>query len=506
VLHRRQFILGPAPVQPDLGWRCEELPDGLHLSVSPELPIFAIEDGRGRPWRLLGRAVETRRGHPPPPAALSRLRDDDPSEIHRHLTGRWALVGGGCLHLDACATLSGLYRRAGKSTWASSSPALINELPGLDPAREIAPPLLGVGKGMDWYPPPASRFEGVFRLLPSQTLDLVSGKLAQRAIPAPLDPPLPYEEAIERAAEILTTAVTAYAFGRGDVWVPLTGGYDSRLALAAALAAGLEPRTYTFERPRMSTGDRKLPPLLAERVGLPHRFVRPRFPANGERQLSFDVHTARHTIEVDRDDYARGAWDVIPSEAVLLRGGVFEIARGFYHERFPAELPPGAAGRRLLAQTFQFERFHRRSAAHRLGLERYLDWSNRNACPGLDWRDRLFMEQTVAGWLASAAQGLDLFSPELAFPANSRELLSMLLSIDPALRRQSKHHIDLIERMAPRLAGIPFNPPQRLPRQIADVVRRELHDLAAYPGKGRYVAHRFRWVRSRVAGNRWARE
>jgi hypothetical protein len=506
VLHRRQFVLGPAPVQPDRGWRREELPDGLHLSVSPELPILAIEDGLGRPWRLLGRAVETRRGQPLAPAALSRLRDDDPSEIHRHWAGRWALVGAGRLHLDACATLSGFYRRAGDATWASSSPALINELPGLDPAREIAPPLLGIGKGMDWYPPPASRFEGVFRLLPSQTLDLVSGEVARRALPAPLDPPPSYEEAIDRAAEILMTAVTAYAAGVGDLWVPLTAGYDSRLALAAAVAAGLEPATYTFERPRMSTGDREMPPRLAQRVGLSHHVVRPRFPANGERQLSFDVHTARHTIEVDRDYYARGAWHAIPSQAILLRGGVFEIARGFYHERFPAELPPGAAGRRLLAQTFQFERFHRRSAAHRLGLERYLEWSNQNPCPGLDWRDRLFMEQTVAGWLASAAQGLDLFSPELAYPANSHQLLSTLLSIDPALRRESKHHVDLIERMAPMLVGIPFNPPERLPRQITDVVRRELHDLAAYPGKGRYVAHRLRWARGRLARNRLARD
>jgi hypothetical protein len=180
---------------------------------------------------------------------------------------------------------------------------------------------------------------------------------------------------------------------------------------------------------------------------------------------------------------------------VSLRGGIFEVARGFYRSRFPATLPADDSDAfALIASVFQFDRFHRGSAAHRDGVMQWLRWARRSTEPGLDWRDRLFLEQTVTGWLGSTAQGLDLCACELAYPANSQLLLSTLLAIDAGRRAEGRHHEDLIGRMAPELLRIPFNPPPPLAARTGALLRSELHDLRTYPGRRSYVRHRALWL------------
>jgi hypothetical protein len=499
VLHRRQFVLGPQPVQPDSAWHAERTDEGLVLSRSPELPCRHVRDARGLEWFLLGTAVETTAGGKPPAVALAELARPFTDELVLKWAGRWILIGGGRLRLDPCGCLGCFYRVVDGSTWVSSSPALLNDLPGVDPAPVASPPLLANGKGMDWYPPPASRFEGIARLLPSQHLELAGGHPVEGRLPRPREPRPDYAAALDAAQELLTSTVAAYAGDADAVWVPLTGGYDSRLVLAAAVAAEVPVVTYTFDKAGLSPGDRMLPPRLASLVGAEHRFLRPRFPLDPRRAELFDVHCARHSIEIDREYFARGAWDEVPGNALLLRGGVFEVARGFYYRRFPPRLPddPDAA-LRILADTFQLGRFHRGSTAHWVGLESYLSWTRQMPEPALDWRDRLYLEQTMGGWLGSTVQALDLFAPELGYPANSLELLSVLLSIDPVARREGRHHRDLIARLAPPLAREEFNPPDRLDRRARGLVRRELDDFLRYPGRVDYVRHRARWIRDRV--------
>jgi hypothetical protein len=271
------------------------------------------------------------------------------------------------------------------------------------------------------------------------------------------------------------------------------------LVLAAAVAAGVDGTTYTFERPGMGEGDRRLPPRLAGAVSLRHVFVRPASTSDPERCRLFDRHTAGHSIEIDRTYFAQGMWDEIPAEAILLRGGVFEVARGFYYQRFPRTLPAEDYAYRLVADIFQFDRFHQQSQAHHDGLRAYLAWLRQTGeLTNVDWRDRLYMEQTIAGWLASTAQALDLFTPELAYPANSRHFLGLVLSLPASLRKSGQHHVDMIRRLAPPLADLPFNPPAAAGTRLRQLAAGEVRDFARYPGKARYVRHRARWAARQV--------
>ena len=67
----------------------------------------------------------------------------------------------------------------------------------------------------------------------------------------------------------------------GGVTVPLSGGADSRTVLAAALAAGLRPTTFTFHKAIASHGvdivpaDARLPRRMARTLRLRHSYIRP---------------------------------------------------------------------------------------------------------------------------------------------------------------------------------------------------------------------------------------
>ena len=505
-LHHRQFVLGPAPVVPDAGWRSTSLPGGLVLSSSPAVRVTRVRDGRGALWHLIGRAVSAAPGAPAPDEALAAHTSEPIERVYSRWAGRWALIGEGELHIDAAGAMACYHRfTADGALWASNSPALINDLPGISPAPRTSPPLLARSRGMDWYPPPATRFEGIDRLLPSQVLRLSPGAslVRPRGLLDDAFEGMEHERLLDAIESILRATLAAYAAEDGDCWLPLTAGIDSRLVLAAAAAVGVPFTAYTFAAPGASRADLALPPLLAARVERPHRLIPPGVLRRDRRTL-YDLHTAGHSVEVDRELFARSQWDPIPAAALSLRGGIFEVGRSFYARRLPERLPraPDAA-EELIAQRFQFDRFHRGSSAHTDGIRRWLAWARETPEPSLDWRDRLYLEQTIGGWLAATAQALDLVGCELAYPANSQVLLSALLALDAGRRRSGDHHIELIGRLAPGLLDYPVNPPDPFLERSSALVRSEWHDLRSYPGRLPYVRPRARGLadqaRSRLA-------
>ena len=504
-LHHRQFVIGPARIAPDGGWRTKPLPGSLVLSHSAALRVARVRDATGVMWHLLGRAVAAVPGAPSPEAELAARQSEPIEQIYTRWAGRWALVGDAEIHTDASGAMGCVYRPAEDGTlWVSSSPALINDLPGIPPAAVVGPALLVGSRGMDWYPPPASRFEGVHRLLPSQILRMSSGGPSIRPRPL-LDDAfagMDHDRLLDAIESILRTTLASYAAADEACWLPLTGGIDSRLVLAAAAAVGARFTTYTFAGSAAAHADLTLPPLLAAAVERPHVMIAPGHLRDARRTL-YDLHTACHSVEVDRELFARSQWDSIPEDALSLRGGIFEIGRGFYADRLPERLPDEPAdAEALIARRFQFDRFHRGSSAHRDGIRRWLAWIRETPQAGVDWRDRLYLEQTVAGWLSSTAQALDLVGCELAYPASSQVLLSALLAVDPRSRRRGDHHVELIGRLSPALLDYPINPPDPFLSRSAALLRREWHDLRTYPGRLHYVRHRAAWLAGQARARR----
>jgi hypothetical protein len=177
---------------------------------------------------------------------------------------------------------------------------------------------------------------------------------------------------------------------------------------------------------------------------------------------------------------------------------VFEIGRCFYHRKFPHPVDDLFVA---IANRFHFGEFHASSFAHLSGIAEWIDWISRTPVPGLDWRDRLYLEQRIGGWVSSIEQALDLTPYERAYIANSHAYMTTALSLPEDTRRSAGHHIALIHRMAPDLLDFPFNPGDH--RKIVLARRRlryEWREVAARPRKLRYIAGRGTRVAAGVLG------
>jgi len=480
-LHRRQFLLAPRPVAVAEGWTSEALGPGLHLHRCPELRVERTEDAEGRGWILLGRAVETNPIRPAPLASLAAARSAAVPDLRHDWAGRWLLIGplegqSGRIYPDASALLGCLYcRDAEGELWVSSSPALLAEhAPGVVEALGD-PRALTYNRGVSWYPPPRARFAAMRRLLPSQTLCLQEGSVEARALMPPIDPARPPELARAEIAQRLVTVLRRLAAASAEpLWLGLTGGYDSRLMLALAAQAGLPLQPFTRVTPRMTVADRVLPPALARIAGYPHRLTYASALREDRRPL-LRRHALDHLSEGDARPVLSGERDALGG--ISIGGHGFAIAGGFADWRaLPAEPTPVAAA----VDAFLRRAGEPAESPARAGLTAWLDWIRETPQPHLDWRDRLYLEQRQAGWLAAKEQVSDLNAVERVPVLNSARLYALILGIDAGARRGSDLQRDLIATALPVLLSLPVNPPDRVfLRSRPDLVLRRRVSRAA---------------------------
>jgi hypothetical protein len=192
----------------------------------------------------------------------------------------------------------------------------------------------------------------------------------------------------------------------------------------------------------------------------------------------FDSHTAEQTVDIDREYLARGQWDEIPDNALILRGGVFEVGRAYYHGKLPFDElgDPDEAFSRI-SRAFEFDALHADSQAHPEGLREWITWCLSEPEPRLDWRDRFYLEQRVGGWLSAIEQALDLTIPERIHLANAAATISALVALPLEVRIRTQHHVDLIRRSAPELLRHRFNPPDSVRQALTSKARGALRRL-----------------------------
>jgi len=401
-LHRRQFAVGPRPVEELDGWEISRLAPDLYLSRCPTLPVRNVGGDE-----VLGLAV---------PSDDSGRRDS--------WAGRFVVIRDGVLEMDPTGLLGVFSRDVAGERWISSSPELLR---GLTPELESpGQRLRWAVEGNEWFAPPFSGVDSMTRLLPSQRIRLTDGVVEPKALlPSPTegDPIADAERRLRRIVRELSEL--------GPLWVALTSGRDSRLVLAACLAEGIEPVTFTFDRAPdaeypVSASDRELAPRLAELAGLEHRMIEPK-PYDPEAASLFDRHCCFHSVGAQRYEIVHGQWDLVPANAIVVSGGVFEAGRAYYR----IHQPPVPAV--------------------------WMQWV-RDTPQDLEYSDRLYIEQRLAGWLSSAEQAGDLTGRVRICPANCAQLLASFLTLPVDVRARGAHHTQLIERMAPELAAVPFNP------------------------------------------------
>ncbi len=434
MIHRRQFVLGPEPWREHPDWSVLDLPGLGVLSSCPTLPVQVVSGADGVSWALLGFALQSDPARPDPAAEIAAAASSDVPGLSATWAGRWVLAGGGKVYPDAGALLGCCYWRkpadADSVVWVSSSSALLGRA-AAEYGAAPSPHALVHGRGLDWFPPPQSRFSAVRRLLPSQLLNLATGQPEPRSWLPEVSTEGSYEDALAELERRLVTPLKKLPLRAGaTVWVPLTAGFDSRLVLAAALRVGLPVRTYTNYRRRISVADLELPARLARAAGVPHQWHRPgRIRAEAER--AYDEHSGGESVGVDRGYFARGQWDFAREGDSVLRGGCFEVGRCYYYRRLPTprgSRPPEAA---TIAQGLREPPGTPTAGA----LAEWVAAADQAPVPGLDWRDRLYLEQRLAGWLSALEQSLDITLAERVHVANAAATYALLLGLPEDVRK-----------------------------------------------------------------------
>lgn len=386
-VHRRQFVLGPERWAPHQDWVSVTLGQ-IVLSHCPDLRASRVTDAGGCPWVLVGLAIQTRPGHRSPEQEIASAQTHEVAELRHGWTGRWVLLSAGEVHLDAAGMIGVLIARDARSrTWCSSSPVLAVAASGQAPAPD--PRSLRYERGISWYTPPLSCDRSLRRLLPSQVLDPETGERRHRRLMPPIDPARSVATIQDELAAGLVTAMGNVPIEAQPVWIGLSAGADSRVVLAAAVAAGIPAKAFSWVAPRTSLVDRVLPPKLAEAAGIEHHVLRagPIIRSRVEMALA---HAGSNLALGDAEPLVRGVRDQISGSST--GGQCFAIGKAKLRN-LPSAIEDPVAIARLIASASH----EPLSSSAFKGLRLWLEWALRTPEPNLDWRDRHYLEQRVAG-------------------------------------------------------------------------------------------------------------
>ncbi|PKH37433.1 hypothetical protein CXG46_18450 [Nocardioides alpinus] len=123
-----------------------------------------------------------------------------------------------------------VYHAEGRG-WAaiSTSARLLAVLGGRDIDRES----MSLQSLVGWQVGQWTLFDGVSKLAPGAVAQLGAGELTIHGGDRPTPEPLSLDDAVEQAAELLRTNLSAYLGDHPDATLQLTGGQDSRILLSA---------------------------------------------------------------------------------------------------------------------------------------------------------------------------------------------------------------------------------------------------------------------------------
>ncbi len=388
------------------------------------------------------------------------------------LDGRWAALRyeDSTRRLEVLTDALGaypLYRRDdGAVRWLSNSAAALADLgEGSQPALAVAASLLGGGWSLSGDPlalavrrVPSGR---LLRLEPAGSGAVRESLGVELALPARLAATIGAGFDVARAAERLVVSLRALADwpGRPSL-VPVTGGRDSRLVLAAALRAGIEFSACTAGPP--DHPDVRVARQLCAAVGIAHEPV-PYDPhgaltSHWRKAAGLLADTAAGTTSLE--DAA--GFPLGPRSGPLPlwhsgQGG--EIARGYYGDG--AGL--GAAGlSELLYRRFVGRRPGRVELLSPTGAalvrEQIASWVDAQLALGFgaaDVPDLFYLWRRMGTWAAPAIGCVEPVRDTTA-PLWSSRLLEDELGLPVAERACERFHRRLIEHLEPALVAPPF--------------------------------------------------
>ena len=425
----------------------EEVPvaGGYYIYVGKDLQAVTGKTAVGDYYCLLGDAFCSDTHLRTPLEDLMSLKERDIYTVSRHWTGRWVLIIGNELITDACGLMSAFYSD-GEDNWLiSSSIALLSSIIGINDIHKV------YSTGLTWHLLPGTIHNQIKLLFCTQKI-LLNTKLEFEFHNRFAEwQHMPYEGRVSTITNCLVTGIkNIVKFSGRKPWVALTAGKDSRLTFAAAIRSGEEFETYTARHKNMIDADRKLPIIISQKYSIRHHLLN-----NGlYSKAKYDEYCAfcgYNSLGADAEFYATGQFEQIPSNAINIKSGLFEAG-----QKYSRSITGGND------DSFEegLKKYYKSSFEDSTQVDAFNEWmayQKKNPMPGIDIRDRFYLEQRLNGWAAALEQSLTINSFATIQIANSAVVLGCLLYTTADERNDLKMSYDLIRALDSRLLDYPVN-------------------------------------------------
>jgi hypothetical protein len=472
-----QFLLGPAYVERPSEWYRMQVNGELRLMVHPSLGVCRAEADE-KSLILIGYILDSRRPDADNAQIVSELladlvRFDSFLEKTYRFGGRWIMIvndgEGSYLFNDAAGHRQVFYTTVNDhhGLWCASQPRILAELTGCRISREASVFIdsYEFRKNAEYrWPGHGSPYDEIMHLLPNHYLDLGTGA-GKRYWPSKPLPRKPLEEAAKTASATLKGLIEAAA-QRFELAISLTAGLDSRVVLAASRNVVEKNRVMTvrqIDKPDDHV-DVRVASQVTEMLGLDHDVIESSLMIDDEFLLCFKENAVLPHYRYAPDAYA--IFKRYQRQRVAVTGSISEIGRLSFRSQLgkPESEPIDAYD---LARLQKMGR-------HPYAVNAFEAWlSSLGDIHNIPLLDMFEWEQGHGNWLAMCHMEFDIAWKDLFAPFNCRDLLTLLLSVDPRHRKNAdcKLYQTMINVLWPELLKIPINPGENKRRSIGSALK-----------------------------------
>lgn len=448
MINDRQFVLSKNEYKSN-NWTSVKMASGYYLSYEKHLNVIVND---AKTTALLGYAWQVDPSRISPEKIVKQSLGEDIQEIiqiEKTWCGRYVLISGEHVFLDATGLLGVFYDQ----NQVCSSLNVLCGIKGL----KIQYPVIYHTVFPDFLPGTFTTYSDVKRLLPCQIYNYVTGEVTIR--PLLPDGIAAYENdryRIDAFIDYYTTALKNMAelFSGKELWLALTGGYDSRTALALLNKTSIEYKTYTLEHDNISSADIELPKLLSEKIGREWRYIK-RNPLkySPKRKRQYMIHSAGMAVDEDRLFWVYHQYQDLRKpgrDIVILQNSIWECVIEYFANKSGEPLSEDNISELFRWNNYidlldistreWFEIIHNDTLNTEISVENRVLWDLRSGC-----------------WLSSVEQTFDMMDGIISIhPTNSRLFLSILMGFDLDMRKTKTHQVKIIENATPALNDIPF--------------------------------------------------
>ncbi len=446
----KQFIIGNSSHYLPC-WNQIQLANGLILSFQEKLKVWINETAN---ILLLGYAWQVDPNRNAPIYELEKLASkecithQDVYEMEKTWCGRYLLIVDDWIYLDTIGSLGVFY----SNEHVSSS---LNVLCKVENRKVIIPPIIH-GYDPDFIPGMRTCYNGLKRLLPSQIYNIVTHEVKSRPLlPDGIFKVDGYEDRIDLLEKYFVHSLKNMAafFQKQHLWLGLTGGRDSRAAMAMMEKTGLEYSTYTCWYKWIDPADVNIPIKLTKKLNREHQYLLlDENQFSQKRRDDYLTHTAGMSVDFDWQYYSYDQYHKLFSHSddiVLIRSSIWEIPNDYYSGY-------------CKNGNLDFEVIFPAIKENALLRDSLLEWSDYISQDTINkdisiWNMMLW-DLRAGCWISSIEQSYDMMEHITSIqPCNCRLFLSILSGFSQP-DRFAKRHMELItRRVCPAIGKIPYD-------------------------------------------------